>query len=81
MLARMDVVSLNCPHTPGTFHLLSARRLRLMPPHAILVNTARGGVVDEAALAERLLSGALGGAGLDVYEREPQVGPAAAAAA
>ena len=75
MLAHMDVVSLNCPHTPGTCHLLSARRLKLMAPHAILVNTARGGVVDEAALAERLVTGALGGAGLDVYEHEPAVDP------
>ena len=73
MLARMDVVSLNCPHTPGTYHLLSARRLKLMPPHAILINTARGGVVDEAALAARLAEGGLAGAGLDVYENEPAV--------
>jgi glyoxylate reductase len=75
MLARMDIVSLNCPHTPGTYHLISARRLKLMPAHAILVNTARGGVVDEAALAERLGEGALGGAGLDVFENEPAVDP------
>ena len=75
MLARMDVVSLNCPHTPGTYHLLSARRLKLMPPHAILINTARGGVVDEAALAARLAEGCLAGAGLDVYENEPRVDP------
>ena len=75
MLARMDVVSLNCPHTPGTYHLLSARRLKLMPPHAILINTARGGVVDEAALAARLAEGGLAGAGLDVYENEPRVDP------
>ncbi len=75
MLARMDVVSLNCPHTPGTYHLLSARRLKLMPPHAILINTARGGVVDEAALAARLAEGGLAGAGLDVYENEPVVDP------
>ncbi len=75
MLARMDVVSLNCPHTPGTYHLLSARRLKLMPPHAILINTARGGVVDEAALAVRLAEGGLAGAGLDVYENEPSVDP------
>ena len=75
MLARMDIVSLNCPHTPGTYHLLSARRLRLMPDHAILINTARGGVVDEAALVERLAQGRLAGAGLDVYEHEPAVDP------
>ena len=75
MLARMDVVSLNCPHTPGTYHLLSARRLKLMPPHAILINTARGGVVDEAALAARLAEGGIAGAGLDVYENEPRVDP------
>jgi len=52
MLARMDVVSVNCPHTPGTYHLLSARRLKLLQPHAILVNTARGEIIDEAALGE-----------------------------
>jgi glyoxylate reductase len=75
MLARMDVVSLNCPHTPGTYHLLSARRLKLMPPHAILINTARGGVVDEGALAARLAEGGIAGAGLDVYENEPAVDP------
>ncbi len=75
MLARMDMVSLNCPHTPGTYHLLSARRLKLMPAHAILVNTARGSVVDEAALANQLCEGLLAGAGLDVYEHEPAVDP------
>jgi len=71
MLARMDIISVNCPHTPGTFHLLSARRLKLMKPEAILVNTARGDVVDEAALVDALRSGRLAGAGLDVYAREP----------
>ena len=75
MLAHMDVVSVNCPHTPATFHLLSARRLRLMQPHAILVNTARGGVVDEAALAELIAEGRLAGAGLDVFEQAPAVDP------
>jgi glyoxylate reductase len=75
MLARMDFVSLNCPHTPATFHLMSARRLRLMKPDAILVNTARGSVVDETALADQLCAGRLGGAGLDVYENEPAVDP------
>jgi glyoxylate reductase len=75
MLARMDIVSVNCPHTPGTYHLLSARRLKLMPAHAILVNTARGEVVDEAALANMLARGELAGAGLDVYEHEPAINP------
>jgi len=75
MLARMDVVSVNCPHTPGTYHLLSARRLRLMQPHAFLVNTARGEIIDEAALAGMLERGELAGAGLDVYEHEPMVNP------
>ncbi|MCB1882491.1 MAG: D-glycerate dehydrogenase [Geminicoccaceae bacterium] len=75
MLARMDVVSVNCPHTPGTFHLLSARRLKLLRPHAILVNTARGEVVDEAALTRMLRNGELGGAGLDVFEHEPAINP------
>ena len=71
---RMDVVSLACPHTPATHPLMSARRLRLLQPHAVLVDTARGGVVDEAALADLLKRGALAGAGLDVYE-EPAVEP------
>ena len=75
MLARMDVVSVNCPHTPATYHLLSARRLKLLQPHAILVNTARGEIIDEAALAGMLERGELGGAGLDVYEHEPAVNP------
>jgi glyoxylate reductase len=75
MLAHMDVVSVNCPHPPGTFHLLSARRLRLMQPHAILVNTARGEIVDEAELAAMLAEGRLAGVGLDVYEHEPTVNP------
>ena len=75
MLARMDIVSVNCPHTPGTFHLLSARRLKLMKKDAILVNTARGEVIDENALARMLEAGELGGAGLDVFEHEPAVNP------
>ena len=75
MLARMDVVSVNCPHTPGTYHLLSARRLKLLRPHAILVNTARGEIIDEAALAAMLEAGELAGAGLDVFEHEPNVNP------
>ncbi|HWI29192.1 MAG TPA: NAD(P)-dependent oxidoreductase, partial [Stellaceae bacterium] len=75
MLAHMDVVSVNCPHTPATYHLLSARRLRLMPPQAILVNTARGEIVDEEALMQLLETRAIAGAGLDVFEHEPAVDP------
>jgi len=76
MLARMDVVTLHCPHTPATFHLLSARRLALLPRHAILINCARGEIVDEAALTRMLARGDLAGAGLDVFVHEPQVTPA-----
>ena len=75
MLAHMDIISVNCPHTPGTFHLLSARRLSLLQPHVIIVNTARGEVIDEAAMANMLAAGKLGGAGLDVYEHEPTINP------
>ncbi len=75
MLSRMDIVSINCPHTPATFHLLNARRLELMKPDAFIVNTARGEVIDEAALAKAIKAGKLAGAGLDVFEREPAVNP------
>jgi glyoxylate reductase len=75
MLARMNIVSVNCPHTPATYHLLSARRLKLMKPDAYIVNTARGHVIDEGALARMIEAGELGGAGLDVYEEEPAVNP------
>ena len=75
MLSRMDIVSINCPHTPGTYHLLSARRLQLLKPSAYLINTARGEVVDEAALARMLEKGLLAGAGLDVFEHEPEINP------
>ncbi|NQY96015.1 MAG: D-glycerate dehydrogenase [Henriciella sp.] len=75
MLARMDIVSVNCPHTPATYHLLNARRLELMKPDAFIVNTARGEVIDEAALANAIKDGKLAGAGLDVFEREPAVNP------
>ena len=73
MLARMDIVSVNCPHTPATFHLMNARRIELMKPEAYVVNTARGEVIDEAALARALKAGKIAGAGLDVFEREPAV--------
>jgi glyoxylate reductase len=75
MLARMDFVTIHCPHTPATFHLLSARRLQLMRPEAVLVNIARGEIVDEAALIRQLENGSLSGAALDVFEREPAVNP------
>jgi glyoxylate reductase len=75
MLARMDVVSVNCPHTPATYHLLSARRLKLLQPSAIVVNTARGEVVDENALTRMLRNRELAGAGLDVFEHEPAINP------
>ncbi|MBE7635875.1 D-glycerate dehydrogenase [Sneathiella sp. P13V-1] len=75
MLARMDIISINCPHTPGTFHLLNARRLKLMQKHSYIVNTSRGEVVDENALTRMLMNGDLAGAGLDVFEKEPAVNP------
>ncbi|HSV29262.1 MAG TPA: D-glycerate dehydrogenase, partial [Candidatus Omnitrophota bacterium] len=75
MLARMDVVTVHCPHTPGTFHLLSARRLALLQKHAYVINTARGEVIDENALTRMLTKGELAGAGLDVFEHEPAVNP------
>ena len=75
MLARMDVVSVHCPHTPATYHLLSARRLKLLQPHAYIVNTARGEVIDENALARMLHHREIAGAGLDVFEHEPAVNP------
>jgi glyoxylate reductase len=73
MLARMDIVTIHCPHTPATFHLMSARRLQLLKPDAILVNTARGEIVDSEQLTDLLESGHLAGAGLDVYEHEPAI--------
>ena len=75
MLARVDLVSVNCPHTPATYHLLSARRLQLLQPHSIIVNTARGEVIDENALTRMLEAGEIAGAGLDVFEHEPAVNP------
>ena len=73
MLARTDIVSVNCPHTPATYHLLSARRLKLLRPQAIVVNTARGEIIDEAVLTRMLEAGEIAGAGLDVFEHEPAV--------
>jgi lactate dehydrogenase-like 2-hydroxyacid dehydrogenase len=75
MLARMDIISVHSPHTPATYHLLSARRLKLLQPHAILINTARGEIIDDTALAELLKAGAIAGAGLDVFEFEPRINP------
>jgi glyoxylate reductase len=75
MLARMDIISVNCPHTPATYHLLSARRLKLLRPEAYIVNTARGEVIDENALTRLIEAGEIGGAGLDVFEHEPAVNP------
>ena len=75
MLARVDIVSINCPHTPATYHLLSARRLKLLRPEAYVVNTARGEVIDENALIRMVGAGEIAGAGLDVFEHEPAVNP------
>lgn len=73
MLARTDIVSVNCPHTPATYHLLSARRLKLLRPQTILVNTARGEIIDEGVLIRMLEADEIAGAGLDVFEHEPAV--------
>ena len=73
MLGRVDIVSVNCPHTPSTNHLLTRRLLSMMQPSAYLVNTSRGEVIDEAALADLLASRQIAGAGLDVYEDEPRI--------
>jgi glyoxylate reductase len=75
MLARVDIISVNCPHTPATYHLLSARRLKLLRPQVYVVNTARGEVIDENALARMIEAGEIAGAGLDVFEHEPSVNP------
>ncbi|MFP6697928.1 MAG: D-glycerate dehydrogenase [Alphaproteobacteria bacterium] len=73
MLSRMDIISVNCPHTPATYHLLSARRLALLQPQSFIVNTARGEVIDEDAMVRLLQEGRIAGAGLDVFEHEPAV--------
>ena len=75
MVARMDVISVNCPHTPSTFHLMNARRLKLMKPTSVIVNTSRGEVIDENAMARMLRAGEIAGAGLDVYEHGAEVNP------
>lgn len=75
MLARIDILSINVPHTPSTFHLMNARRLKLMKPSAYIVNTARGEVIDENALTRMLRAGELAGAGLDVYEHGHDINP------
>lgn len=74
MMARMDVLSINCPHTPSTFHQVNARRLKLMKPGAVIVNTSRGEVIDESALVRALKAGEIAGAGLDVYEGGEEMG-------
>jgi glyoxylate reductase len=75
MVARMDVISINCPHTPSTFHLMNARRLKLMKPDAVIVNTSRGEVIDENALTRMLRANEIAGAGLDVFERGHEINP------
>lgn len=80
MLARADIISVNCPHTPATYHLLSRRRLELLQPHAYVVNISRGEIIDEEALADLIVSGRIAGAGLDVFEKEPSPNPRLVAA-
>ncbi len=75
MVSRMDVISINCPHTPSTYHLMNARRLKLLKPAAVIVNTSRGEVIDENALTRMLRAGEIAGAGLDVYERGAEINP------
>ncbi len=75
LVSRVDILSINCPHTPSTFHLMNARRLKLMKPDAVIVNTSRGEVVDENALTRMLRSGEIAGAGLDVFEQRHEINP------
>ncbi|PIV73433.1 MAG: D-glycerate dehydrogenase [Rhodobacteraceae bacterium CG17_big_fil_post_rev_8_21_14_2_50_65_11] len=75
MIARVDILSINCPHTPSTFHLMNARRLKLMKPSAVIVNTSRGEVIDENALTRMLRAAEIAGAGLDVFEHGKDVNP------
>ena len=75
MVSRMDILSINCPHTPSTYHLMNARRLKLMKPTAVIVNTSRGEVIDENALTRGLRGGELAAAGLDVFEHGHEINP------
>lgn len=75
MVGRCDIISINCPHTPSTFHLMNARRLKLMKPDAVIVNTSRGEVIDENALTRMLRTGEIAGAGLDVFEHGAEINP------
>ena len=75
MVSRMDIISINAPHTPATYHQMNARRLKLMKPDAVIVNTSRGEVIDENALTRMLRSGEIAGAGLDVFERGAEINP------
>lgn len=75
MMAHTDIISVNCPHTPATFHLVSARRLALVKPNTVIINTARGEIIDQNALVSALKEGRIAGAGLDVFEHEPAVSP------
>ena len=75
MVSRVDILSINCPYTPSTFHLMNARRLKLMKPDAVIVNTSRGEVIDENALTRLLRSGGIAGAALDVLEHGAEPNP------
>ena len=75
MVSRVEILSITCPHTPSTFHLMNGRRLKLMKPSAVIVNTSRGEVIDENALTRMLRAGEIAGAGLDVFERGAEVNP------
>lgn len=75
MVRKADIISVNCPHTPSTFHLMNARRLQMMGPNGIIVNTSRGEVIDENALTRMLRAGEIAGAGLDVFEHGHEINP------
>ncbi|WP_025896916.1 2-hydroxyacid dehydrogenase [Kordiimonas gwangyangensis] len=75
MLSRMDFVSINCPLTEETHHLMNRARLKKLQPHAVIINTARGEIIDEEALADLIEVGRIAGAGLDVFEQEPEINP------